>query len=147
MYAIFDIDGTIADCSHRLQYAQTKQWDEFHLRCMEDLVIVNIADLMIHVSQVADVMLLTGRPEKYRFMTKRWLNEAQLDAFYDELLMRPDGDFTPDYQMKIAALERYFGDKQAVLDNVWLVVDDRDSVVEGLRNYGLTVLQAAAGGY
>jgi phosphoglycolate phosphatase-like HAD superfamily hydrolase len=147
MFVVFDIDGTLADCSHRLQYAQSKEWDEFHKRCMEDLVIVNIADLMIQLAETADVLLLTGRPEKYRFMTNRWLSESQLSPYYDELLMRPDDDFTPDYQMKINALEKYFGDKQTVLDNVWLVIDDRDSVVEGLRNYGLTVLQAAAGGY
>jgi FMN phosphatase YigB (HAD superfamily) len=147
MFVIFDIDGTIADCSHRVQYAQTKQWDEFHLRCMEDRVIVDVADLMIELSLRHDIILLTGRPEKYRFMTERWIDLCGLDGFYNELIMRPDGDWSPDYQMKIDALERKFGDKQAVLDNVWLVIDDRESVVEGLRNYGLTVLQPATGGY
>jgi FMN phosphatase YigB (HAD superfamily) len=146
-YVIFDIDGTIADCSHRIQFAQTKQWEEFHKRCLEDPVIVNVADLMCSCNFYSRVILLTGRPEKYRHLTKEWLSTTKLELFYEELIMRPDDDWAPDHQMKINALERKFGSKENVLKNVWFVVDDRESVVEGLRNYGLTVLQPAIGGY
>jgi hypothetical protein len=96
---------------------------------------------------IADVILLTGRPEKFRHVTLEWLKLSKLDGHYDELLMRPDDDWTQDSLMKINALERRFGNKESVLEKVWFVVDDRDSVVEGLRNYGLTVLQPATGGY
>ena len=147
MVVIFDIDGTLADCSQRIQYAQSKEWDELHSRCLDDNVIVNIADLMMELSTNYEIILLTGRPEKYRFMTEQWLELCGLDEFYDELIMRPDGDWLSDGKMKINALEDHFGDQQAVLDSVWLVIDDRDSVVEALRNYGLTVLQPAVGGY
>jgi FMN phosphatase YigB (HAD superfamily) len=147
MVVIFDIDGTLADCSHRVQYAQSKEWDEFHSRCLEDNVIVNVADLMIELSQSCEIILLTGRPEKYRHMTEQWLELCGLDDFYDELIMRPDNDWSQDAKMKVKALEDHFGDQQAVLDSVWLVIDDRDSVVEALRNYGLTVLQPAVSGY
>lgn len=147
MVVIFDIDGTLADCSHRIQYAQSKQWDEFHSRALEDPVIVNIADLMIELANNYEIILLTGRPEKYRYLTEQWLELCGLDDFYDELIMRQDGDWSQDFKMKIKALEDHFGDQEAVLDSVWLVIDDRDSVVEGLRNYGLTVLQPAVGGY
>jgi len=146
-YVVFDIDGTIADCSHRLQFAQTKQWDEFHQRCLEDHVIINVADLLRASNAIAKVILLTGRPEKYRHLTQEWLRLSKLDEHYEELIMRPDDDWSHDHQMKIAALERKFGSKEEVLKNVWLVIDDRESVVEGLRNYGLTVLQPAIGGY
>lgn len=146
-HVIFDIDGTLSDCSHRLQFAQTKQWDEFHRLCLEDPVIVNVADLMRLSGVIADVILLTGRPEKFRHVTLEWLKLSKLDGHYDELLMRPDDDWTQDSLMKINALERKFGSKENVLEKVWFVVDDRDSVVEGLRNYGLTVLQPATGGY
>jgi FMN phosphatase YigB (HAD superfamily) len=146
-YAIFDIDGTLSDCSHRLQFAQTKQWDEFHRLCLEDPVIADVADLMRLTGVVAEVLLLTGRPEKFRHLTEEWLTLSKLNGHYDELMMRPDDDWTQDSLMKINALERRFGTKENVLEKVWFVVDDRDSVVEGLRNYGLTVLQPATGGY
>jgi len=146
-YVVFDMDGTLADCSHRLQYAQSKQWDEFHSRCKEDDVIVKIADMLVLMAGVVEIIILTGRPEKYRAATQQWLDESNLSIFCDEILMRSDDDWRPDYEMKINALEKKFGSKEKVLENVWMVIDDRDSVVEGLRNYGLTVLQPAVGGY
>ena len=147
-YVVFDIDGTLADCGHRLQYAQAKLWEEFHERCNEDNVIIDVADLMIHISMSGKaVILLTGRPEKYRGVTEAWLASAGLKRFYDELIMRPDGNFIQDGPMKCDLLEMRFGSQEDVLANVWFVVDDRETVVESLRNYGLTVLQPAAGGY
>jgi FMN phosphatase YigB (HAD superfamily) len=144
---VFDLDGTLADCSHRLQYAQSKQWDEFHSRSNEDDVIIRVADLLVSLAATADIVILTGRPEKYRAATQKWLEESHIALFCDELLMRPDDDWSSDGEMKIKALEKKFGSKEEVLSNVWLVLDDRESVVEALRNYGLTVLQPAVGGY
>jgi FMN phosphatase YigB (HAD superfamily) len=144
---VFDLDGTLADCSHRLQYAQSKQWDEFHSRCNEDDVIIHVADLLVSLAATADIVILTGRPEKYRAATQKWLEESTIALFCDDLIMRPDDDWSSDGEMKIKALEKKFGSKEEVLNNVWLVLDDRDSVVEALRNYGLTVLQPAVGGY
>lgn len=147
-WVVFDIDGTLADCGHRLQYAQAKLWEEFHERCLDDPVIINIADLMIQMSiSGKSIILLTGRPEKYRVMTEAWLEKASLKQFYDELIMRPDDNFVQDGPMKCDLLEMRFGSQEDVLSNIWFVVDDRETVVEALRNYGLTVLQPAAGGY
>jgi hypothetical protein len=147
-WIVFDIDGTIADCNHRVQYAQAKLWDEFHERAPEDLVIVNVADLMVETSLSGyKIILLTGRPEKYRHATIEWLKKARLEKFYDELIMRPEDNFVQDGPMKVGLLEQRFGSQEDVLANVWFVVDDRESVVETLRNYGLTVFQPAAGGY
>lgn len=147
MYAIFDIDGTISDASHRVSHAQMKDWDKFQSLAHLDLVITPIANLMRLISERANVMLLTGRNEKYRYVTLQWLKDAELDASFEELLMRPKDNFRPDHEMKIAELEKRFGDKEGVLKNVWFVVDDRDSVVEAMRNYGLTVIQPANGAY
>jgi len=144
---VFDIDGTLADISHRIQFAQAKEWDEFHSRCLDDLVFQNVADLMLSLWMNFEIVLLTGRPEKYRGVTEQWLRLAKIDSFCDDLIMRPDDNYEPDAQMKISALESKFGKKQDVLSNVLAVFDDRESVVEGLRNYGLTVLQPAPGGY
>jgi hypothetical protein len=146
-WILFDIDGTIADCSHRIQYAQAKLWDEFHERAKDDEVIINVADMMRYLAKDFHIMLLTGRPDKYRHMTIEWLLNSGLHSSYDELVMRPDGNYVQDGFLKLALLEEFFGSQEDVLHNVWFAVDDRESVVEALRNYGLTVLQPAAGGY
>ncbi|NDG64820.1 MAG: hypothetical protein EBY29_15360, partial [Planctomycetes bacterium] len=79
-FVVFDMDGTLADCSHRLQYAQSKQWDEFHSRSKDDDVIVRVADLMVVLASVADIIILTGRPEKYRPVTQQWLDDYRTRA-------------------------------------------------------------------
>lgn len=146
-FVVFDIDGTISDSSHRNHLAQAKEWDSFHAACEQDPVIKPIADLMAWVGVAHPVIFLTGRNERYRELTVRWLDRAGLGGKYDAILMRKDKDFTQDAEMKIAALESFFGSRERVLECIWFVVDDRDSVVEGLRNYGLTVLQPCTGGY
>jgi hypothetical protein len=146
-FVIFDIDGTLADCSHRVDHANAKDWDTFHSLADDDMVIVNVADLMVHLSGYAGIILLTGRPERYRYKTMEWLKRSGLDGFYEELIMREDDNFMKDGQMKLVALETRFGDYEGVMNSVWFVVDDRDTVVEAMRNYGLTVLQPAVGGY
>lgn len=146
-YAVFDIDGTIADCNHRLSHAQMKEWDTFHSKAAEDAVVKDIADLMIHAASFYDIILLTGRNERYRKLTEEWLDSTNLNYYVHKILMRPDDDWSHDYEMKITLLEKELGSKEAVLQKVAFVIDDRDSVVEGLRNYGLTVLQCSQGGY
>jgi FMN phosphatase YigB (HAD superfamily) len=147
-WVVFDIDGTVSDASHRQQLAQAKEWDQFHSLAAEDKVIVPVANLVRVLSGTAQVMFLTGRPEKFRFATEKWLHDSGLEFYYDHLLMRDDGDFlTKDIDMKVAKLEKFFGNKFNVLHQVWMVLDDRQQVVEGLRNYGLTVLQPAASSY
>jgi len=108
---------------------------------------VKLADFMRSINWMTNVILFTGRSEKYRYVTLDWLKDAELDASFEELLMRPDNDFRPDHEVKIELLEKRFGGKEGVMRSVWFVVDDRDQVVEALRNYGLTVLQPANGGY
>jgi FMN phosphatase YigB (HAD superfamily) len=144
---VFDIDGTISDATHRLQFAYMKEWDTFNELASQDPVIVKLADFMRSINWMTNVILFTGRSEKYRYITLDWLKDAELDASFEELLMRPDNDFRPDHEVKIELLEKRFGGKEGVMRSVWFVVDDRDQVVEALRNYGLTVLQPANGGY
>jgi len=146
-HVIFDIDGTLSDPTHRMNFALMKEWDKFNEEALNDPVIVKMADFMRLLSLSVDVILLTGRNEKYRYITQEWLSDSELDASYEELLMRSDNDFRPDYEVKIELLEKRFGGKEGVLNNVWFAIDDRDQVVEAFRNYGLTVLQPTNGGY
>ena len=146
-WAIFDIDGTLANCKHRVHLAQAKQWDEFHSLAPKDQVIQPVARLMRRIAADHPVVLLTGRNERYRQLTLKWLRENSLSIWTTELLMRPDDDFTRDGEMKWKMLVDYFKSPVNVLDRVWFVVDDRDTVCEHLRNKGLTVFQPAAQGY
>lgn len=146
-YIICDIDGTLANVDHRQMYAQIGEWDRFHEDCHLDIPygdMINIIKLItLHPS--IGIIGLTGRPEKMRSITMNWLSNQGL--MFDHLFMRPNDDYSKDLDLKISALEEFFQSKMGVLNSVLCVFDDRDKLVEGLRNYGLTVLQPRLGTY
>ena len=55
--------------------------------------------------------------------------------------MRPDGDYTPDEVLKRGWLES----RPKILERVFLVIDDRQKVVDMWREMGLTCFQVAPG--
>lgn len=155
-HIILDLDGTVADCRHRQHFAQAGEWDDFHKRCEHDATFSAVADLVRTLNNttttgagidadVIEFVALTGRTEDYRKQTIDWLQNH--DLFVDHLLMRQSNDFKSDVEMKIELLELHYGSKEKVLSSVWFVLEDRDKVVDGLRNYGLEVWQVRPGGY
>jgi hypothetical protein len=145
---ILDLDGTVADCSHRVHLAQAKQWDEFHSLIPEDQVIVNVADTIMALWRCKyEIVVATGRPEKYRDITRAWLKATNIGTCIKSILMRPDHDWSPDHEVKLREIEKFFGSKEATLENVLCCFEDRDKVAEAMRNYGLTVFQVAQGTY
>ena len=146
---VVDLDGTLADCTNRSHLAQQGLWDDFNALCEKDSAYADMLDFM-HMADTADthsIIICTGREEKWRDKTLKWLKRYQLWSIIDDLLMRPEGNFAPDAEIKIQLLESHFGSKEEVLNQVSFCIDDRDKVVDGLRAYGLTCLQIRPGGY
>ena len=145
-YIVTDLDGTLCNCVHRLQFAQGGLWDEFHSRLGGDEVYEDTLSILGFLSPHYNIIALTGRNEKWRMMTERWLASKEIGCI-EELLMRPDDDYRPDVEMKIDLLEKRFKNQRMILSQIKCVLEDRDKVVEGLRNYGLPVWQVRPGGY
>lgn len=142
-WIVIDLDGTLFDCSHRIDFAKSKQWDDFHSRLEADLVFEDVWRL-IHAGAFK-VMALTGRTETYRQQTlTKFINH---NIAVDWLLMRPNDDFRSDVEVKLGLLEQFFGSKSKTLEQVVFALDDRDRVVEGFRNYGLSCWQVRTGEY
>ncbi len=144
---IVDLDGTLSDCSHRQHLAVAKDWDGFNELCMLDIPnrdvkeFIALASLDLNI----DVIICTARSEKYRQDTMLWLENHRIDI--DTILMRPANDFTRSEELKFKLLEEHFGSKVEVLMQVLFVLDDREKVVEAMRNYGLPCWQVRPGGY
>jgi predicted kinase len=135
---IFDIDGTLADATHRLHHIQngSRNWDAFFAECGHDPLIEPIRDLaQIFDCQNYKIILVSGRSDKVRGITENWLNANSVPCH--ELHMRKDGDFRADHIVKAEILD-------ALLDagnRIAFVIDDRPSVVAMWRERGLTCLQ------
>ena len=141
---IFDIDGTLADCDHRRHHVQgsKKDWAAFYAGMEADQGRPNVIGLLRHLSTIRCAILVTGRPETYRNVTKIWLNQHGCDG-WGALFMRKDGDFRADTEIK---KEIYHTHIEPTFD-IDLVVDDRTSVVQMWRNLGLECWQVANGDF
>lgn len=136
---IFDIDGTLADATHRLHHVTggRRDWDAFFAGMADDTAIEPICDLLTNFIGKTAIVLCSGRPEKYRGVTDEWLRRTAGIVRYDALYMRPDGDHRADHVVKAELLARMRADGY----EPWLAVDDRPSIVAMWRENGITCLQ------
>ena len=128
---ICDIDGTLALHNGRGPY-------EFE-KCGEDALNMPVANVL---SAQDRVIFVTGRDEKYREMTERWLYE-KLICNWITLRMRPTGDTRRDDIVKREIYETHIKGKY----NVVLVLDDRDRTVAYWRSEGLPCWQVNYGNF
>ena len=133
---IVDIDGTIADNIHRqsLLVPEPKNWDAFFIECHNDAPIFPVIEVVQILEKHHSILIVTGRPEKYRELTKFWLKKH--DVVYDELYMRAEGDYRPDHEIKEEILLKI----RETYDPI-LAIDDRQQVVDMWRRNGLICLQ------
>jgi hydroxymethylpyrimidine pyrophosphatase-like HAD family hydrolase len=136
---ICDLDGTLSNCQHRMQFLKRKDWDSFNEKCKEDRCNENVANIIRNLkNRFTEIYIVTGRSDKYKEETKEWL--FLNDISYNKLFMRNAEDKRSDKDVKEEILEKHI-DKSSV----WFVIDDRDTVVEMWRENGLCCLQAQEG--
>lgn len=144
---IFDIDGTLANIEHRIQWVRTspKNWKAFNQAMTNDVPHDDIVWMLKTFKNAGSTILIaSGRGEEYRTITTSWLNDvANLTGYYEKLYLRPAKDFRPDNVIKLEILEKMKADGY----HPSIVVDDRQQVVDMFRNQGLRVLQVAPGDF
>ena len=147
--AIFDIDGTISDCSHRQHYVQApkgrRDWKSFTDAVDEDAPQVPIIKLarILHATMQYKILLFSGRSDRVKIKTQHWLKGNKVP--YNGLHMRKEGDHRDDRVIKKEMFEEVVG-----MENIGLVdfvFDDRNKVVEMWRELGLKCLQVAPGDF
>lgn len=153
-FTICDIDGTLADLTHRLGFLYTnlvdeynkliprekKDWEGFFAAADGDRFKTEVWDQVKPFTP--DVVLVSARPEKYRASTVAWLSKngvIQNDG-YRTLIMRRDGDRRDDDIVKKEILDRYFR-----YYKVERVFDDRPRVIRMWRENGLNVVDVGNG--
>ncbi len=131
-YVIVDIDGTIADVTHRLHHirdAKRKNWRAFFEGMDRDKPILERLHQVRDLSSRHRILIVTGRPESYREQTERWLKKYKVP--YEKLYMRRNGDHRPDYEAKREVLDEV--DPRRIV----LAIDDRPPVCEMWERHGI----------
>jgi predicted ATPase len=140
---VCDIDGTLANITHRRQYVATrpKNWNAFNAGMSHDTVHEDIVHLLTVLGLYSDVVLCSGRGEEYREVTEKWLEDNRIG--YDKLYMRPKKDHRQDSIVKVELLQQI----RTEYGEPWLWIDDRNQVVDAIRAEGVRVLQVAPGDF
>jgi len=144
MHLIVDIDGTIADNTHRqhLLSQEPRAWDEYHDLCHLDTPITAIHELIWGLFfQGHDPVYVTGRMERSRLKTELWLTKHGFPR--GPLYMRPENDHRDDVVIKTELAAK----AGLSPSNVLLALDDRDRVVKMWREAGYRCLQVAEGDF
>lgn len=148
---VFDLDGTLADVTHRLHHIEKKpkDWDGFFAAADQDPPIAWICKFLKNLSMIAyedgdRIIILSGRADKVREQTVQWLTKHGMHRPYEyhELIMRKGGDYRPDEIIKPEMLMEYLDAHPGC--EVEFIVDDRQRVVDMWRSKGYNVLQCNA---
>lgn len=128
-----DIDGTIALHGTRSPFDESRVHEDLPnhavIECVRAMALVGY-----------EVIFCSGRTEGCREETERWLTE-HLKTVFPTLHMRAVGDTRKDVIVKRELFDREIRDRYTVVG----VFDDRQQVVDGWRELGLTVFQVAPG--
>jgi len=140
---LFDIDGTLADITHRLHHIQgdKKNWDAFFADCVHDKPIEPLCDLARALMSTSLLVFVSGRSDKVRAETQDWLLGAV--GVTGPLYMRKAGDRRPDYIVKGELLDQIISDGYQPI----MAFDDRRQVVDMWRSRGIVCCQVAEGDF
>jgi hypothetical protein len=144
--AIFDIDGTLAEISHRHHWVKNKpkNWKAFNAAMHLDGVHNDVVDMLKILSESYVILLASGRGEESRDVTVNWLNNvAGIKGLYNKLYMRPLKDNRSDVIVKSEILDQILKDGFEPV----MVFDDRQGVVDMWRSRGIRTYQVAPGDF
>jgi uncharacterized HAD superfamily protein len=143
MLICFDIDGTLADLSHRVHFwrESPKNWNMFKSEMVNDTPIEQICTIARTMHQEShNVILCSGRSEDTRDMTEDWLSKHGIT--FDALYMRAEKDYRSDDIVKKELLDQIVFDWGQKPD---IVFDDRPRVVKMWRENGVFVADVYQG--
>jgi len=137
---LFDKTAALRHFEEKSNWKQ--QWDDFYDQCIHDEPNKPVvAALHAHRNAGNQIVIFSGRSKRVESLTRDWLSKHSIP--YDALIMRPDGDNTPDDVLKSTWLDKYF----PAFSKVLCVYDDRDKVVAMWRKRGIPCFQVANGDF
>jgi hypothetical protein len=138
MKVIIDIDNTLSIATDRFKMAEKENgktdWDFVH--APENLIVDKPNLPMVELAKSYkengfEVIVLTGRPESTRKVTKEWLQKYNIA--YDKLYMRS----WEDNFLKAPAFKRKIYETE-IKENVFCAYDDDQRIIDVWVDLGIT---------
>jgi phosphoglycolate phosphatase-like HAD superfamily hydrolase len=136
-YAVLDIDATLSDTSKRIHFLdrRPKDWDSFFAGAKDDAVLDEGLAVATKLAEGHEIVYLTGRPERLRRDTVKWLKDNGFPE--GQVFMRRNNDRRPSATMKLYRLDQLKAERP-----VAILVDDDVKVCAAAEKAGYTVLRA-----
>lgn len=116
---IVDVDGTVADMK---DYRGPFQWDLVDLDEPRWFVI----DMVRNYSNMGyQIIFVSGRSDVCFDLTKEWLDRYVGVSYYHDLIMRKEGDFRKDAEIKEEIFWTHLADRY----NIVAAIDDRPMMI------------------
>lgn len=143
MKIVFDIDSTLANTDHRHHFiteGSPKNWDAFFEAAVDDTPITHAVTIYKALVKCNSIEFWTGRPERYRITTRKWLRK-HIGSITEScvLKMRAKGDFRDDDIIKPEFIDPTYPPE--------VIFEDRKRVVDAYRAKGMIVYQIAPGNF
>lgn len=145
---VFDLDGTLADCQHRLKYIdkslpkKDRDYAKFYEECINDTPIWPVINLLNDLELSNNIIIVTARSDECRELTLQWL-EAHCIEWNRLIFAREEGDYREDSILKQKVLDQLRADGVEIS----MVFDDRKRVVDMWRANGVSCAQVAEGDF
>lgn len=150
-FIVSDLDGTLADCSHRLHFAKSepKDWKSFFAGVSYDTPRHEVFDQVMkdylnqiqeHGSEKVKFIIVSARPERTRAATEEWLQMHGMMHDVAAIIMRSDTDSRQDDIVKREIYEKYLKPYE-----VLRVYDDRPRVIRVWKELGIDVVDVGPG--
>ncbi len=151
MLVVFDLDGTIADVTHRMHFIRPnpavdpvtgkkvkRRFDRFHAACVDDGVVEPVAYLYRQFVANPDVtvVVLSGRDVATLDETVQWFARNDL-PMPDDMILKSGDQHTPDVEQKRTIADQI---EQRYGEPIAMVFEDRQRVVEMWKARGTFVM-------
>lgn len=144
MFVVFDLDGTLANCEHRLHHIKgdekptPEQWDAFFDACHDDEPIQHTIEVLKALKNAGHrVEIWSARSDQVVEKTWHWIGWNVRPAL--TVRLRRKGDHRDDDKLKAEWIAEH--------GKPDLVFEDRARVVKMWRDMGVPCFQVAAGDF
>lgn len=137
--ALFDLDGTLSDTTHRYLLAPTvdasSSWSVYAKACGNDTPIWDVVAILRIMFATHEVHIISGRDGSALEETKAWLSKHNIP--YDRLTLRPADNEDSNADIKVTYVHKL---REEGLDPV-ILFDDWRPTCDAVRELNVAVLQ------
>lgn len=131
---ITDLEGTLSNCEHRINYYKNKNYNKWNELFKEDAVNESMVEIINRYKvNGIKIIMCSAKSNKYFHDTVHWLQKNKLLQFFDEFYFREESDLRSSVAIKKGMLKMI-----TKKYNVLVAYDDRKDICHMYYNKGIT---------